>query len=183
MSCFDGSRICLFCLWANDRMMRPDHWIIFEYKWVQMSGNCQVDVKHCCGSQWFPLQIYLSFYSQFFLAILYFCQEFQSGNRPHLEYTLTGSCTSISETYILSIREDLTQWHSVQIKVWKPDLVIGIRRLFWRKIRRTREGKLTTHFNFPKSGFWEKISTLICPVNKKLLKLGKYPMRTSFPTI
>ena len=76
-------------------------------------------------------------------------------------------------TFYLWRPYSVTWWHSVQIKRLETRLVIGIRRLFWRKIRRTREGKLTTHFNFPKSGFWEKDFNFDLSCQQETFKIGK----------
>ena len=42
-----------------------------------------------------------------------------------------------------------------------------------KKIRRTREGELTTHFNFPKSGFWEKDFNFDLSCQQETFKIGK----------
>ena len=64
-----------------------------------MSGNCQVNVKYCCGSQWFPLQIYLSFFSQVFLAILYFVKNSSLEIDPALDFNWQGRYYVKGESY------------------------------------------------------------------------------------
>ena len=61
-------------------------------------------------------------------------------------------------------------------------LFIGVRRTGYFEERLEGHEKANwQHISiFLKAVFEKKISTLICPVNKKLLKLGKYQMRTSF---